>query len=268
TALLINGDNTEVNGFWSDSHSDIGIGSSIQIIKNTVLRNLYTVLGDKKSRENTIFNISSTLGFDNLLIDGLNTIVSPDSISHAPIYFARYFNSNTKKGRNLKLQNITIRTDAPINSNGVIIKHIENLSISGVKYINSSGNPHYRLIQIENSKNIFIHDVQIDGVNQIGIFISNCLGAVTVSQVVNHFASTAAIYNDNCTDFLAIGCDQTKVTGQQTPTYQYAKLMVGNTSNRTVTGCTTGWTQYFDTTINKPIWWNGSGWSDSNGFNV
>jgi len=40
----------------------------------------------------------------------------------------------------------------------------------------------------------------------------------------------------------------------------------GTTTNRPI-GISTGY-QYFDTDINKPIWWNGSNWVDSNGANV
>lgn len=49
--------------------------------------------------------------------------------------------------------------------------------------------------------------------------------------------------------------------------YGYVQLnMSGNTSGRPANPRTG--MQYFDTSINKPIWWNGSKWVDANGSNV
>ena len=45
-----------------------------------------------------------------------------------------------------------------------------------------------------------------------------------------------------------------------------AKRRTGNTSERP-TGIIKGF-QYYDNQINKPIWWNGVTWVDSNGIQV
>lgn len=47
----------------------------------------------------------------------------------------------------------------------------------------------------------------------------------------------------------------------------YVPLILSGVSADRPTWQTTGM-NYFDTTINKPIWWNGSGWVDANGITV
>lgn len=41
----------------------------------------------------------------------------------------------------------------------------------------------------------------------------------------------------------------------------------GTTSTRPTIGVIVGY-MYFDTTINKPVWWNGTVWKDAAGTNV
>ena len=45
-------------------------------------------------------------------------------------------------------------------------------------------------------------------------------------------------------------------------------LSVGTTQNRPLLGSTDVGYQFFDTTINKPIWWTGTKWVDANGTDV
>lgn len=268
TSLFINGDNTCVDGFWSDSQRDIGVGSSAAIVKNTSLKNITLVLNSTKNPGSTIYNIFGTLGFDGLVIDGLYATVNSDASFGAPVYLYDYLNGTTIKGENLTIKNVVIQTAGPLNSQGIILRFIDNASGQSVKYINTSGLSHFRIFDVTSSSNVNIDDVMIEGTNQIGVLLNGCTGRNTVGRVYNPSASIAAVYNLNSSDVWVYGCDQTKVSGDTTATPQSSKQTSGTTANRPTTGLVTGFSQHFDTTLGKPIWWNGSVWKDAAGTTV
>jgi hypothetical protein len=266
--LLVNGDDTLVDGFWSDSQRDIGIGSTLRIVKNTTLKNINLTLNSTKAVGCTIHNTSTTLGFDGLLIDGVYSTVSSNASFTAPIYLWEYTNGTTKKGRNLTIKNVTVQSAGPLNSQGIQSRYNENVSIETVKYINTSGLSHFRICEIVSCSNVNVDDVVIEGVNQIGVQLNACTGRNTVGRVYNPSASAAAVYNNNSTDVWVYGCDQTQVSGATTATPQSSKQTSGNTASRPTTGLVAGYSQHFDTTLGKPIWWDGSVWKDAAGTTV
>ena len=267
SGLLVNGDGTYLDGFWSDSQRDIGIGSSVKIIKNTTLRNISLVQNSTKAGGCSIHNISSTLGFDGLLIDGLTATVDSNATNTAVVYLVDYLDGTTKKGRNLLVKNVTVQSNGPLNSYFISTKYVENISIASCKYINTSGLSHFRLLSIENGSNVNIDDVVIEGTNQTGVFVKDCTGRTTIGRVYNPNASTAAVYN-NSTDVWVYGCDHAKVSGGTTATPQHVKYTTNTTANRPTTGLVAGFSQHFDTTLGKPIWWTGSVWKDATGATV
>ena len=108
----------------------------------------------------------------------------------------------------------------------------------------------------------------IEGVNQVGVWIRDCTGRNRVNYVQNTSASTAAVYNYNSTEFIASNCDYAKVLGTGTATTQMPKHTVGTTANRPTTGLVAGFSQHTDTTLGKPIWWNGTVWKDATNTTV
>lgn len=266
--LLVNGDGTYLDGFWSDSQRDIGIGSSAKIIKNTTLQNISLVQNSTKGLGCSIHNISSTLGFDGLLIDGLTATVDSNATNTAVVYLVDYLDGTTKKGRNLLVKNVTVQSNGPLNSYFIATKYVENISIASCKYINTSGLSHFRLLSIENGSNVNIDDVVIEGTNQIGVFVKDCIGRTTIGRVYNPGATSGAVYNNNSADVWVYGCDHAKVGGATTATPQHSKHTVGITATRPTTGLVVGYSQHFDTTLGKPIWWTGSVWKDATGATV
>ena len=267
-SLFVASNGTTVDGFWSDSQRDIAVGTSVRIVTNTVLRNITLVLNSTKTAFQTIYNRSDTLGFDGLLIDGLYATVSSDATSTTPVYLWDFTNGTTKKGRNLTIKNVVIQTDGPLNSQGIMSRYNENVTIQSVKYINTSGLSHFRILEITSCSNVNIDDVVIEGVNQTGVLISLCTGQNTIGRVYNSDASTAVVSNNNSTDVWVYGCDQTKVVSVTTAAPQNSKQTSGTTANRPTTGLVAGYSQHFDTTLGKPIWWNGSVWKDATGATV
>lgn len=264
--FLVNGDGTDIDGFWSDSQRDIAIGVASKIIKNTKLRNIHLVLDNKKVA--TIHNLSATIGFDGLFIDGLSATVDADATTSAVIMLHDYLDGITKKGRNLVVNNVNVKSNGPLNSYCIITKYVDNVSVHVCKYINTSGLSHFRIVSIENGSNVNVDDVVIEGTNQIGVFVKDCTGRTTIGRVYNPGATIGAVYNNNSADVWVYGCDHAKVGGATTATPQNSKHTVGTTAQRPTTGLVAGYSQHFDTTLGKPIWWNGSVWKDATGTTV
>lgn len=269
--LILVGDNIVVDGVWSNSQRDIAIGSNTQIIKNLTLKNIHLVIGSSKPYGVTIYNRSSTLGFDGLLIDGVTATVDAGvTVGHGAIWLADYLNGTTKKGRNLAIKNVFIQSSTTTTNiaHGIACNYVENVSIDTVKYINLSGIAHRRGVQLAYCSNTNVLDVTIEGSIDIGVHLIDCTGRNTVSMVYSPGATTAAVTNSNSTDVTVMNCNTTQVSAVTTPAWQNSKMTVGTTANRPTVGRTPYFTQYFDTTITKPIWWDGSVWKDATGTTV
>jgi hypothetical protein len=264
--LLINGDDTQVDGYESGSERLITIGSPDKIIKNTELKNLKFNITSLVTFG--INNVVGTLGFDGLTIDNIYTIHDSTSLGVSTVGFENYLNGTTVKGRNVVVNNVRIVSLGPIDSYGLNFVYCENISLDNYRYINTSANTHFRLAIFDNCKNVNVDSVVIEGANQIGVLLNQCTGRNTVNRVQNTGATTAAVYNNNSSDVIVQNCDPAKVMGVTTATPQNAKWTVGTTSTRPTTGLVAGLSQHFDTDLGKPIWWNGSVWKDSAGTTV
>ncbi len=194
-ALLINGSDTSVDGFWSDSSSDIAIGTSEQVVKNTTLRNLTTLINSSKSLGNTIFNSSATIGFDGLLIDGFTSSIQSGTDVLAPICLNNYMDGRNKLGRNLNIRNVVIKSDSENAGGGIVIRHIDGVVLSSIVYINTSVSQHEKIISIQDSMNINVDNIIIKGRSKIGILVENHRGVVEITRVAAVLASTAVVYN-------------------------------------------------------------------------
>jgi len=267
--LGILSDNTYVNGFWSDSERDIGIGSSTQVISNTTLRDIQLIINNTKATgvASGIHNLSSTTGLDGLFMSNITATVASNApaLFTNPINLNTYFNGTTKVGKNIILNGLVVQSNGPLNSYAADFKYCTNLTIQNVEYLNTSGLSHFRIIQADACVNVNVDNVTIEGTNQIGVFLKDGTGRNTVSNVYNANASGAAVYNNNTTDVWVNGCNQSQVDGVTTATWQYVKYTVNTTANRPTTGRVTGYAQSFDTTLGKPIWWNGTNWVDATG---
>ena len=269
--LIIAGDNIVVDGVWSNSQRDIAVGTDVQIVKNLTLKNVHLVIGSSKPYGVTIYNRSNTLGFDGILIDGLTaTVDSGVTVVHGAVWLVDYLNGTTKKGRNLAIKNVFIQSSTTTASiaYGIACNYVENVSIDTLKYINLSGVSHHRGVLLTSCSNANVLDVTIEGAIQIGVQLLTCTGRNTVSMVYSQGATTAAVYNSNSTDVTVMNCNTTQVSAVTTPAWQNSKMTVGTTANRPTVGLTPYFTQYFDTTITKPIWWDGSVWKDATGTTV
>ncbi len=268
-SVRIGGSGITLDGLRSSSRQDVGIGTSSEIVKNITLRNLTTFLNNLKPYGSTIFNNSDTSGFDGLLIDGLNTTVDSDTGAFmAPIWLYDYLNGTTKKGRNLIVKNVVVQSNGPTNAQGMHFRFVENVTVESVKYINTSGLSHSRIVEITSCSNVNVDDVVIEGVNTVGVHVGGCTGRNTINRVYNPSASQAAVNNFNSTDVTVMNCNTTQVSGTTTPAWQNSKMTFGTTANRPTVGLTPYFTQYLDTTLGKPIWWNGTVWKDSAGTTV
>ena len=266
--LMVLNSNCLVDGYVSGSERDIGIGSDAVIIKNTTLKNITLNITNNKIASTGIYDISTSIGLDGLLIDGLTVNVAAGSTYPAALTPTVYMNGTTKKARNIAVNNVVVNTNAPLNAQFCYISYTENLTVNNIRYLNTSGLSHSRVIEVFSCANTKISDVVIEGINTVGAWIRDCTGRNSVDYVQNTSASTAAVYNYNSTDFIASNCDYAKVTGTGTATTQMPKCTVGTTANRPTTGLVAGFSQHIDTTLGKPIWWNGSVWKDATNTTV
>ena len=266
--LMVLNSNCLVDGYVSGSERDIGIGSDAVIIKNTTLKNITLNITNNKLGSTGIYDISTSIGLDGLLIDGLTVNVAAGSTYSAALTPTVYTNGTTKKARNIAVNNVVVNTNGPLNAQFCYISYTENLTFNNIRYLNTSGLSHFRVVEIARCVNVNVDDVVIEGVNQIGVSIKDCTGRNSVDYVQNTSASTAAVYNYNSTDFIASNCDYAKVLGTGTATTQMPKCTVGTTANRPTTGLVAGFSQHIDTTLGKPIWWNGSVWKDATNTTV
>ena len=261
--IMVMNSNCLVDSYVSGSERDIGIGSATAIIKNTRLKNITLNITNNKVTNSGIYDLSTSIGLDGLLIDGLTVNVAAGSTWAVALTPTVYMNGTTKKARNVAVNNVVVNTLGVLNSQFCYISYTENLTINNVKYINTSGLSHFRVVEIASCVNVNVDDVVIEGVNQVGVWIRDCTGRNAVNYVQNASASTAAVYNYNSTDFIASNCDYAKVLGTGTATTQMPKHTVGTTANRPTTGLVAGFSQHTDTTLGIPIWWNGSVWKDA-----
>ena len=266
--LMVLNSNCLVDGYVSGSERDIGIGSDAVIIKNTTLKNITLNITNNKLGSTGIYDISTSIGLDGLLIDGLTVNVAAGSTYSAALTPTVYTNGTTKKARNIAVNNVVVNTNGPLNAQFCYISYTENLTFNNIRYLNTSGLSHFRVVEIASCVNVNVDDVVIEGVNQIGVSIRDCTGRNSVDYVQNTSASIAAVYNNNSTDFIASNCDYAKVLGTGTATTQMPKCTVGTTANRPTTGLVAGFSQHIDTTLGKPIWWNGSVWKDATNTTV
>lgn len=265
--LLISGESTEVDGFTCDSERIMAFGSSTAVLNDTRLSNLNITLNSTVTQG--IRNASDTIGFDGLVIENLSiTVASSMSASTVPVDLSTYLNGTTIKGRNVSIRNVQTISAGPANAYCLSLKYIENASLRDFFYSNTSANTHFRLAIFDTCANVNVDSVTIEGANTIGVYLSTCTGYSTVNQVQNASSTIAAVYNSNSTNVMVNFSDPAKVSGVTTATWINSKLMTGTTANRPTTGLVTGVSQYFDTTLGKPIWRNGANWVDSTGATV
>lgn len=265
TGLLIAGNDTDVDGLESGSDRLLTIGSPTQIVKNTNLRKIKLVIDTPTS--GGFISSSDTSGYDGLVIDGLY-------IAHAaiavvvPVDLETYLNGTTIKGRNVSVRDVQIVTAAATNGYGLLFGYCENIALTNYRYINTSSNTHFRSSIFDNCANVNVDSVVAEGTLQTCVYVNTCTGRNTVNRVQATGATVAAVFNNNSADVIVQNCDTTKVSGATTATPQNTKYTVATTANRPTTGLVAGFSQHFDTTLGKPIWWNGAQWKDATGATV
>lgn len=265
--LLVSGESTEVDGFTCDSERIMAIGSAASVLNDIRLSNLNITLNSTVTQG--IRNDANTLGFDGLVIENLSiTVASSMSAATVPVDLSTYLNGTTIKGRNVSIRNVQTISAGPANAYCLSLKYIENASLRDFFYGNTSGNTHFRLAIFDTCANVNVDSVTVEGANTIGVYLVSCTGYNTVNQVQNTSATIAAVYNSNSSNVTVNYCDPAKVSGVTTATWINSKLMTGTTANRPTTGLVTGVSQYFDTTLGKPIWRNGANWVDATGATV
>lgn len=261
--LLVNGNGTKLNGGIFDSDKCVGIGSTTAIIKDTTLTNV-TLNLTSSANTNGIYDVAGNLGLDTLTIENLLVNFASSAVA-VPVFIGQYFNGTTIVGKNFNISNVVVKTLGGVNSYGLYVLRTSGVNIENVNYLNTSGNSHFRLVYLTACENTNVKNVYITGVNQMGVFFDNCTGRNSAAFITNVSASTAAVYNTSSTNVSVVGVNQSQI-GTSAPTTHPSRREVrytsGTTANRPTDTLIAG-DQHWDTTLAKPIWWNGSVWKDA-----
>lgn len=263
--LWIQSNDTVVDGYESGSQRLISIGSSASIVKNTKLKNLKFDIAAITTQG--LQPRGGSLGFDGLTVDGLK-VIAPAGNQVAAIAADTVLNGTTVKGRNVVIDDVLVETAFAGSGDAFRFKYIENISVSNLRYVNTSGQTHFRIASFDTCKNVNVDKVDIEGANTIGVYLLSSTGRNTANRIYNPSATIAAVYNSNSSDVFVGNCDPAKVSSITTNVSQNSKNSVGATIDRPTTGLVAGYSQHFDTTLGKPIWWSGSVWKDATGATV
>lgn len=233
------------------------------------------------------------------VIDGTNDIYISDNgddenIGVLPDYPIRTIARAIQKAQIMSAPFVNIHLDGHFN-----IDEIYNIGTKKIVFVGENKtstsintkatNQGYLYFEVQDTvlefKNLTVNLVKPPNVtNFIFNFLVNANGKSTIKfddcTITGNDTSCSLVYNkdDDCT----VNFDNTSFGGTGavyrgypsnpdvrslvvgTTSWQYGKR-IGSTAERPILRFLTAGYQYFDTTLNKPIWWSGSTWRDSNG---
>jgi len=238
------------------------LGSTV-ISGNTVVDGLTNSLAPEASAG------ISLLGTVNTVVDS-NVIISPRFAG----ILAYYDGSNISISNNIITDHqgkstagggtSTPQAGAPIfiNGGGATVA-MENVNVTGniinnyatavspqASYVRTGG----IVVTEAKAKDISIKNNRIMDGNTVGIAVLSAINVIIESNEVTGFYSKALL-----TQTVGAGCQFT---------YAISGARYDSTANRPTLESVQGGYQYWDTSLNKPIWWNGSVWKDASNVTV
>jgi parallel beta-helix repeat protein len=211
----------------------------------------------------------SLLGTVNTVVDS-NVIISPRWAG----IMAYYDGSNISISNNIITDHqgrtstgggtSTPQAGAPIFINGgAATVAIENVNVTGniisnyatavspqAEYIRTGG----IVVSEAKTKDISIKNNRIMDGNTVGISVLSAINVIIESNEVTGFYSKALLAQTP-----GLGCQFT---------YAISGARYDTTANRPILESVQGGYQYWDTSLTKPIWWNGSVWKDASNVTV
>ena len=137
-----------------------------------------------------------------------------------------------------------------VNVTGNTIKNYATAVSPQASYIRTGG----IVVTEAKSKDISIKNNRIMDGNTVGISVLSAINVIIESNEVTGFYSKALL-----TQTVGAGCQFT---------YAVTGARYDSTANRPTLEAVQGGYQYWDTSLNKPIWWNGSVWKDASNVTV
>ena len=137
-----------------------------------------------------------------------------------------------------------------VNVTGNIIKNYATAVSPQASYVRTGG----IVVTEAKAKDISIKNNRIMDGNTVGIAVLSAINVIVESNEVTGFYSKALL-----TQTVGAGCQFT---------YAVSGARYDSTANRPTLESVQGGYQYWDTSLNKPIWWNGSVWKDASNVTV
>lgn len=269
--LLITGNNITVTDADVTGQFGLYIGSAASIVKNLHIKNLKLTITERCDRDYTTTFITSNdcAGIDGLTVDGIYVSLDDASTNTGCFGIGIGLNGTTKVAKNINIRNFIMEstsTKVPASSGGFL--YCENVSIDNMVYVNKTTGAHYHIMDLTSCKNISVSNMSVVGVHNRALNLVNNTGSTSISNIYNPGRTFAVAYVNNVDNFHASMVEESKIVWKDKPAWVAPKMVIGTTSNRPATDLTPYFSQYFDTTIGKPIWWNGSAWKDATGATV
>jgi hypothetical protein len=266
--IFITGSNTTVDGFAGTCQRMISLGGPSAITQNTQLKNLR--FNFTSATNEGIAPRQSLAGIDGLLVDGVYANHDATSNGTTVVGFGNYIDGSTTQANNITINNVVVKTvSTNVAGATVHLRNCKNINVNNIAYINTSGATHYRIVWFESCADTSTSNLEVEGTNTIGLYLQNCTGQNFASVINNPTTSFGAIFNGGSSNVFVVGTDYSDVSGSfTTPNWQVAQMVATSTAGRPTVGLYTGFSQCFDITLGKPIWWNGSVWKDAAGTTV
>jgi hypothetical protein len=182
--------------------------------------------------------------------------------------------SATKNNGTLNMSNITVvDNDATLNGGtGLFVDAFAQVNIAGYVHVNKdAGSQIFRTLRCRTCTSVQLDSITLQAKPNIAnVSFENTSSLIATNIYVNPLATySIAVATTAASRFAALRRD--KVLFSDTTSSEGAvfaqEFSTGTTARRPTAQLSEGQT-YWDSTLSKPIWWNGSAWEDATGATV
>lgn len=265
--IQLSGSHTKLSKLRLDTGYGIFIKKTTGKIKNLQIKDTLIIKNSTSVGAAINLDLGSD-GIDGLILKDVTIDVTDSTYTGNLMEFAKTTGVANSVSNNFKISNLTILANANVAISGAYFKYVQDIVFENFTYINNSGTSHYRAFRMDECK-----DVKIKNINVTGLSSSVCTMVNTTNVDIDNFLVPSATINLGLTNTFPVkmkNIDRTKLVLNDAVSKDGISYPVeyktGTTAQRPTVPIQ--WEMYFDTTLGKPIWWNGTVWKDAVGTTV
>lgn len=262
--IMLSGSNTVVDNIKASTIRAVVLNESEADMKNISINKLRFTA---KTVNGFGFSTTGTKGVDGLRLTDILLDCSNSSFGGNIVEFGNLTPTTGYAHKNFFIKNFTA-IGSSVYGSGSFFKHVDGLTIEDYTYTNPSSVQQYRALRIENCNN-----VNLKNIKSIGSMGSTSSFVATSNIIIDSMTSTNSALDIGFTTSTNIRLSNVNASmvGWNDGSSRNATLFsqyyrVGLTGARN--GVPTQGEMYYDTTLGKPIWWNGTVWKDAVGTTV